>query len=245
MPNWKGGASGAASGAATGSMFGPWGTAIGAGVGGIAGLLKSDPKKKAEEEAKKAAAAGMPTDADMMKLLQEHSAKMGGEAGNLSGQGEETLQPVMDYFEKLLSGDPNAMMEATRPERGRVIDQYDTARRAVSTFAPRGGGATSAVAGSFLQEAQQLGDVTSTARKEAIGQASQLGATLKGLGLSAEDLASRDLNSVISAVFANKNLDLTKRGQNMAMYGQLAEGMGSLLGMYLTRGQGGSAGGTI
>ena len=30
---------GAASGAAMGSMFGPWGTAIGAGVGGLAGLL--------------------------------------------------------------------------------------------------------------------------------------------------------------------------------------------------------------
>ena len=37
--NWKSGLGGAASGALAGSTFGPWGTAIGAGVGGIAGLM--------------------------------------------------------------------------------------------------------------------------------------------------------------------------------------------------------------
>jgi hypothetical protein len=44
MPNWGAAGSGAASGAAMGSMFGPWGTAIGAGVGGLAGLFKKKPK---------------------------------------------------------------------------------------------------------------------------------------------------------------------------------------------------------
>lgn len=242
MPNWKGGASGAASGAGIGTMIMPGlGTGVGAGIGGLLGLFKH----KDEDPTKKKTAPGMPDDEEIMKLLKEHSTKMGAEAGNLEGQGSEALAPVMDYFKKLLSGDPAMMMEATRPERGRVIDQYDTARKAVTSFAPRGGGQTSAVAGSFLQEAQQLGDVTSTARREAVGQAGQLGATLKGLGLSADDLATKDLNSIISSVLANKQLDLTKRGQNMAMVGELGQGLGSLLGMYLTRGQGGDAGGTI
>jgi hypothetical protein len=234
MPNWGGGASGAASGAGIGTMIMPGlGTGIGAGIGGLLGLFKHK-----NEDPTKAKAPGMPDDEEIMKLLKEHSAKMSGEAGNLSGQGTEALAPVMDYFKKLLSGDPNMMMEATRPERGRVIDQYDTARKAVTSFAPRGGGQTSAVAGSFVQEAQQLGDVTSSARKEAVGQAGQLGATLKGLGLSADDLATKDLNSIISAVMGNKQLDLVKRGQNMAMVGELGQGLGSLLGTYLTRGQG-------
>lgn len=234
MPNWGGAASGAAKGAGIGSFGGPIGTGIGAGIGGLIGLFK----KKKEDPTK---AAGMPEDADIMKLLQEHSTKMGAQAGELEGQSAEALTPVLDYFKKILGGDPAAMMEATRPERGRVIDQYDTARRAVSQFAPRGGGATSAVAGSFLQEAQQLGDVTSTARREAIGQAGQLGATLQGLGLSADDMASRDLNSIISTIMSNKQLDLTKRGQNFAAVGELGQGLGSLLGMYLTRDSGGTA----
>ena len=236
MPNWGGGARGAATGASIGSFGGPLGTGIGAGIGGLLGLFTGKKKDPAADAAK-----GGPNDADITKLLQEHAAKMSGQAGELEGQGGDTLAPVMEYFQKLLSGDPGMMMEATRPERGRVIDQYDTARRAVSQFAPRGGGSNSAIAGSFVQEAQQLGDVTSTARREAVGQASQLGATLKGLGLSADDLATKDLNSIISTVMANKQLDLTKRGQNMAMVGELGQGLGTLLGMYLTRGQGAAA----
>jgi len=39
MANVKGGLYGAGSGAAAGSAFGPWGTAIGAGLGGIMGLM--------------------------------------------------------------------------------------------------------------------------------------------------------------------------------------------------------------
>lgn len=44
--NLGGGASGAVSGAAAGSSFGPWGTAIGAGIGGVAGLFGGGKKKK-------------------------------------------------------------------------------------------------------------------------------------------------------------------------------------------------------
>jgi hypothetical protein len=52
MANWKGGVGGAASGAAAGSAFGPWGTAIGAGVGGIAGLM-NDPYGDASNQENK------------------------------------------------------------------------------------------------------------------------------------------------------------------------------------------------
>jgi len=50
MPNWSGGASGAAGGAMAGSAFGPWGTAIGAGVGGLAGLFGGDGGQAANDK---------------------------------------------------------------------------------------------------------------------------------------------------------------------------------------------------
>ncbi len=50
--NWGGGLGGAAQGAAVGSSFGPWGTAIGAGVGGLTGLF-NDPYGDAGGEEKK------------------------------------------------------------------------------------------------------------------------------------------------------------------------------------------------
>ena len=52
MPNWRGGLGGAASGAAAGSTFGPWGTAIGAGIGGAAGLF-NDPYGDASHQENK------------------------------------------------------------------------------------------------------------------------------------------------------------------------------------------------
>lgn len=52
--NWSGGASGAASGAAAGTAINPgWGTAIGAGLGGLAGLFGGNPEDEANEYLKK------------------------------------------------------------------------------------------------------------------------------------------------------------------------------------------------
>jgi hypothetical protein len=50
MPNWSAGGSGAAKGAAMGTMIMPgWGTAVGAGVGFVAGLFKRDHDKEAKK----------------------------------------------------------------------------------------------------------------------------------------------------------------------------------------------------
>jgi len=236
MPNWGGAASGAASGAALGSFIPGIGTGIGAGVGGLIGLFKG--KKKDDPGADDVGTADDPTS----KLLTDHAATQRASADAMKSQGMDAMAPVLDYFKKLLGNDPSAIMEATKPERGRVMDQYDAARNSIANFAPRGGGSNAAVAGTYQQEAQSLGDITSTARREASAQAGQLGATMTGLGLTADQLASADLNTVINAALARKGLDVQQRGQNMAALGDLGQGLGSLLGTYLTR-EGGAWGG--
>src|SRR3990167_8019886 len=157
--------------------------------------------------------------------------------------GTEALAPVLDYFKKILGNDPSAMLAATAPQRGRVIDQYDTARKAIANFAPRGGGSSEAFAQSYVSEGQDLSALTSQARSEATGQAAQLGTALQGLGLTADQLASADLNTIIQAILGKQQLDLTKSWQNKQMAAGLAEGLGTLLGLYLTRQGGGGSGG--
>lgn len=232
MPNWGGAASGAAAGAGIGSIVPGIGTGIGAGIGGLIGLFKGGKKKP---NAAGADTVGTETD-PTSQLLKDNAAKQRGTADEMKGAGMDAFAPVLDYFKKLLGNDPAALMEATKPERGRVMDQYDAARNSISNFAPRGGGSNAAVAGSYQQEAQQLGDVTSTAKREASAQAGQLGATITGLGLTADQLASADLNTVINAALARKGIDVQQRGQNMAAIGDLGQGLGTLLGTYLTRG---------
>ena len=174
----------------------------------------------------------------LIAKLQTSSGTTSAKGAELSGLGSEALRPVLQYFKSIIGGDPNALMEATRPERSRVIDQYDTARKNISEFGARGGGTNSVVAQSRFDEADTLANLTATARREAVGQAGNLGATLEGLGLSADQLASADLNTVIQAILSQKGLDLTKSGQNKQMAAGLAEGLGTLLGLFLTRGSG-------
>ena len=230
MPNWGGGVRGAASGAGAGSFFGPVGTGIGAGVGFLGGLFSGGGDDKDKEAA----------DPELDQLRQSSTAHRD-TASSLKSLGSDALAPVLNYFSALLGNNPAALMEATKADRGRVIDQYDAARTAIAQFGPRGGGTTSAMAASRTAQAHQLNDVMSTARRDAATQAGQLGTAVTGLGLSADQLASADLNSVINAILTKEGFDVTKRGQNLEAATGIGEALGSLFGIWMTRDQGGTA----
>ena len=211
------------------------GALAGAGVGtAVSGAL--DGSSRDTDAAK-------PTDelTSLIASLKDSSAANRSTGKELTGLGAETLAPILDYFKQIMGNDPSAVLAATGPERGRVIDQYDTARKSIATFAPRGGQSGAAISQSYTDEAQALSDLTTTAKRDAAGKASALGTSLTGLGLTAEQIASGDLNTIIQAILQQKNLDLTKSGQNKQLAAGLSEALGTMLGLYLTRGQGGSS----
>jgi hypothetical protein len=195
---------------------------IGAGVGGA-------------YLGKKLAGGGDGKDGDQnpedlyTQQLQGNANRLSQTGQDLTSQGGDAIAPVMDYLKKILGQDPTEILNATRGERGRVIDQYDTARRAISQFGPRGGGTNAALASSRFEQAESLADITSNARQSALGQAASLGTSLTGLGLSAEQLASTDLNTIIQSVLAREGLDVSRRGQNMEALGGLGEALGTII----------------
>jgi hypothetical protein len=176
-------------------------------------------------------------------ILNQYSQQAQQQGQQLTGMGTEALAPAMQYLKQILGADPQAVLEATRADRGRVIDQYDSARKAVENFGPRGGGTTSALAQSRFSQAESLGDITSNARRSAVASAGQLGTSLAGLGLTANDMASRDISTIINSVLAREGLNVQQRGQNMAMWGDIGQTIGTLIGIYLGRDQGGGGGG--
>jgi hypothetical protein len=169
------------------------------------------------------------------QILQKQAGQASQEGAESSAMGSEALAPAMEYLKSVLGADPQAVLAATQQERGRVIDQYDAARKAVENFGPRGGGTTSALAQSRFQQAESLADITSSARRNAVASEAELGTQLKSLGLNAQQLASQDINSVISAVLNNQYLQVQKRGQNAQLAGGLGETVGSIIGAILTR----------
>lgn len=208
------------------------------GAGGAASLISGLTQKKtpAGTPTGTATTPGAGTGAtDATAALTQTATDAGARSKQLGAAGDQSLQQVVDYYSKLLTGNADAIAQATQPERARVIDQYDTARDAIAKFSPRGGGTTSASAYSRIAEANELADVTGRARQGAAPALAQIGQAEQGLGLSAAQLQSSDLTTLIQKTLAERGLDLQSRGQNLATVSGLGETLGTILGMILTR----------
>ena len=221
MPGGFGDAArGAATGASLGSFIPGVGTLIGGGLGALGGWLfgggDDDEPKVNPEDATTA-------------QLRGHAAKVGQIGDTLVDSGQGALDPVLNYLKGILGDDPQALLRATQGARGRVIDQYDTARQTIAQFGPRGGGTNAVLAGSRISQANALADVTSTARREAVGQAAALGTGLTGLGLTAAQIEQSDLNTIIQTILTREGFDVSKRGQNMEALGGLGEALGTII----------------
>lgn len=228
MPRLSGAASGAMTGASIGSIVPGVGTGIGAAVGGLIGLFKGGKKKdKAGNE--------NPEDTDV-NSLRENAGEQRARADSLGAQGNAAVAPVMDYYKDILT-DPNANMAATRGQRGRVIDQFDSARQAASRFGAKGGGTNAAIADSYFSQATSLNDIASSAQNDAAAQLGQLGTTMTGLGLSADQLASADVSTVIQAVLGREQIKAGNKQANMAILGDLGSAAGSIIGGVLAKGK--------
>lgn len=224
MPSWGGAATGAGTGAAIGSVVPGIGTLVGGGVGaligGVFGGGNDKDKAKAEDPAATASAA-----------LAKSSASNRKRADQLGGDGDAAMQLATQYFEKMLGGDPTA----TNPQVGMVIDQYDTARKNIAEFGGRGGGTTSASAQSRVDQAGKIADVRASGMTAGAQALAEIGQAEQGLAISADQLASMDLNSVMQHALGEKQLDVQESGNRSMMTSQLAQGLGYLLGQYLTR----------
>ena len=232
MPNWSAAFQNAGSMGASGAMTGnPYAAAGLAGYGFMTGLFADDGT------------------VDVEKLLGKDLDKLRGRADQNAGlaekflsKGDDALSPALSYFQSLLSGNPAAVMAATAPARGRVIDQYDTARKAMATFAPAGGGTTGAAAASRVTQGNDLAEILSTAQDKGAAGVAQIGSTMLSAGLSTNALVSQDLNSVINAVLSGAGLSMQQQQITSANDAAQGEAMGAMLGLLLTKGKGAGKG---
>jgi len=111
----------------------------------------------------------------------------------LTSQGQGAINPVIRYLTAVAGGDPTALLEATKPERARVIDQYDTAKKALE-FEPRGGGRASAVTGLEANKARDLALIPALARQAGVRDLGNLGSSLLSQGLGQTDAAGGTLS---------------------------------------------------
>lgn len=141
---------------------------------------------------------------------------------SLGMEGSDLFGPAAAYLKKILSGDRQQLLEATAPERHRVIDQYATAKKALAEFTPRGGGQAGSMNRLQAQEASDLSGIGSAARAAATTTGLSAGLNAQGLGLQASGIAANDYTGILD--FMQKQNEL--KAQSSAALGQ---GLGSLI----------------
>src|SRR5262249_27426854 len=124
-----------------------------------------------------------------LKSLQSSAEGFAKQGADTSAQGADMFRSVIPYVKALASGDQAALNVATMPERRRVIDQYDTARKSLTEFTPRGGGQATAMSNLAGKEAGDLSTLFANARQQGTAQALDIGKVLSSLGIDASKLS--------------------------------------------------------
>jgi len=148
---------------------------------------------------------------------------------DLMQMGQQGLHPVFQKLLQLLSGDENAVNEAVLPQTRGVLDQYDTARKAIAQFTPRGGGQASALTKSRFDASSDIAGIKSKAISSAIGELSQLGTQLLSVGTEQQKVS---LGSMFNLLESAKQDEHATR----EMWGKIGIVAGRLAAAYFTSG---------
>lgn len=161
--------------------------------------------------------------------LEKEQAHNRATAAARDSEGSALMAPVKKYLGDVMSGDRNALLQATMPERRRVVDQYDTAKKAIAEFAPRGGGLAGSLAQVNAGQASDLAEIGANARTQGFEAAGNLAMQIRQLGVSAQQLSSMNLNSLIETVMKQSDQ------KHESLLG-MGEALGTVIGMSLPRG---------
>lgn len=188
-------------------------------AGAVGGGLLANRKSSQEKDA-------LAAQSDLAKTESEATKFGTASAKQLLPQAEAGLGAANRYYAPLLSGNRQAMMEAIAPEANTIISQYDTAKRAASEFAPRGGGRTATLAELPFAESGAITNLLNTVRPNAAGATADIGKTY---GALASSLLTRNTGAASSLL----NYSLQSRGQSFNQAEQIGGSIGTLLYNYL------------
>ena len=170
---------------------------------------------------------GEPLEGNSRDQFMRSMFNWGGSTGqNLMQTGGSATGQAMDYYSKLLSGNPAAMSQAIQPEAGAIRQQYDQLRKQTDQFAPMGGGRASTMMSLPYKQQSDIGKLLAQVRPNA---ALQLG----GLGTQQQQIANQLLQLIIGGQMTGRGQDVQEHGHSMQLAGDMARDltMGSIAAM--------------
>jgi len=235
MPSLGGAISGAGTGATVGSAFGPWGTAIGAGIGGIAGLFTGG-KSKLQKQ--------LETKIDpSLNNLMNWSGQSRDKQNQMYGLALPNLTAASNYYTGILNPDnPTALNNVLGPQRTAVNDQYQGLLNTIGQFAPRGGGRNQQLANAGFTRNRQLMELIPQARAQAAAGALQTGQVAGSQAINWGNLSTEQANAVLSAITNLLHGQMAEKARTDQGMAGVLQGMGPLLSDILGKIKAGKSG---
>lgn len=148
------------------------------------------------------------------------------------GQGVSALQPSLNYYSALLSGDPTATAAAVAPTTSGIMSQYDTAYKNVTQNSPQGGQRSGNIADLQTKEAGSVGSVIQNVQPQAAASLASLGLGEASAGTAEQGTGQSGLAQALSALLGQRGQDIgytTSQQQNNLGFGSI---LGKLLGSF-------------
>lgn len=184
-------------------------------AGSIGGALLGSHKSSSE----KTALSGLSDLTNVEARAGEYGLK---QAPELLNAGRGNMDAVARFLAPLVSGNRQSSLEAAAPEVNSILSQYDTAKKSLSEFAPRGGGTNSKMADLPFQESGAITNLIS-------GERGTAASNLAGLGVSEGGLASSLLPRDTGAGASLLNYALSNKAQQGEMWGNIGTSIGTIL----------------
>lgn len=154
---------------------------------------------------------------------------------NLLGTGLSSMQPSMDYWNAILSGDPTKVQQYIAPMAQQISDSYAGAKSAADEQLPVGGGRSATMANLPFQQAgdvaklyQGLQPTAANAIDTMANQITQTALGQENVGLGQQGVGVQEQNAGVQQIIASLQALLGQRGQNVQERGQLQAMIGQL-----------------
>jgi len=169
----------------------------------------------------------------LFPATQQQAGQLGGLGGGLLAQGQQTMQPGVNFLQSLLGGNAANTAAALAPSINQTLQGINAVRTATAGLTPRGGGRFGSLFGLSFAPQAQIQSLFNQARMGAANALPGLGLQQIGAGSNLFGLANQALGLGAPAlqVGAGAGGALAQLAQaQQAQTARLGGGIGSLLG---------------
>lgn len=206
----------------------PFIPAIVGGVSAIAGGIQAHSNANAQKKALEA------QQQQQQQLINEQvtNSRMGRELSDFySPLGKSNLTSVSNYWNKMFSGNRNAINEALAPQINNYLSSTASAERNLSTFANRGNVGDRMIGLQFTKAAN-LGGARLAQQNTAASNIKDLGSLFAQLGLSGLGQSTQGLSSASSGLAGQQNITLSLLNQANQQSSNIGSGIATLLNAF-------------